>query len=175
MLRRGLLFVALCLVPALAYAQPAKGPFELELGGTGTNGPNFNGFSASANGSFGYYFNDVVELSIRQSAAYNDIGGVGWNASTRVSIDWNFPLGDTGAFTPFIGVNGGYAYGTHGLHNWEAAPEAGLKYYINGSTFIFGSIEYQFFVDQHSSNTNTFSNRLSKGEFIYGLGIGVRF
>lgn len=129
----------------------------------------------SANGSFGYYFNDVVELSIRQSAAYNDIGGVGWNASTRVSIDWNFPLGDTGAFTPFIGVNGGYAYGTHGLHNWEAAPEAGLKYYINGSTFIFGSIEYQFFVDQHSSNTNTFSNRLSKGEFIYGLGIGVRF
>src|SRR5436305_8962325 len=75
MLRNGILLAALCLMPVVAYGQAAHGPFELELGGSGANGPNFNGFTAAVDGSLGYYISDVVELSLRQSVAYSDIAG----------------------------------------------------------------------------------------------------
>ncbi len=156
-------------------AQAARGPFELEISGSGANGPNFNGFTAAANGSIGYFFSDAFEVSLRQSAAYSDIGGVGWDASTRVAFDLHVPLGDQGQIVPFVGVNGGYTYGKNVHDTWEAAPEAGIKFFVNASTFIFVSAEYQFFVDQHSGNASGFGNQLRNGQFVYGLGLGFRF
>ena len=169
MLRNGLLFAALCLVPAFAYGQAAHGPFELELGGSGANGPNFNGFTAAVDGSLGYYFSDVIEVSIRQSVAYSDIAGVGWDASTRLALDLHVPITD--AFVPYVGANFGYVYGNSVRNTWEAAPEAGIKFYVNATTFIFVSAEYQFFFNQNSTAGTVFRN----GQFIYGLGLGFRF
>ncbi|HWE96403.1 MAG TPA: outer membrane beta-barrel protein [Tepidisphaeraceae bacterium] len=170
MLRKGIVIAALLLLPAVASAQTARGPFELTLGGSGANGPNFNGFTAAIDGSIGYYFNDNLELSARQSAAYSDVAGRSWDASTRIALDFHVPLGDQGQFVPYIGGNIGYVYGDAVHDTFEAAPEAGLKYYVNASTFVFVSIEYQFFFDKHST-TSAFSD----GQFIYGLGIGFRF
>jgi outer membrane protein W len=170
MLRKGIVIAALCLLPAVAHAQTARGPFELTLGGSGANGPNFNGFTAAIDGSIGYYFNDNLEFSARQSAAYSDVAGRSWDASTRLALDFHVPLGDQGQFVPYIGANIGYVYGDAVHDTFEAAPEAGLKYYVNASTFVFVSIEYQFFFDKHST-TSAFSD----GQFIYGLGIGFRF
>jgi hypothetical protein len=170
MLRKGIVIAALCLLPAMAHAQAAKGPWELELGGSGANGPNFNGFSAAVDGSLGYFFSDAFELRLIQTGAYSDTAGVGWNASTRAAADLNIPLGDQGQIVPFVGLNIGYAYG-HPFHDtWEAAPEAGIKFFCNGSTFIYAAVEYQFFFDQHSTTPGVFRN----GEFLYGLGIGFR-
>src|ERR1700679_3358668 len=98
MWRNGIVLAALCMLPAMAHAQAARGPFELELGGSGANGPNFNGFTAAVAGSFGYFLNDNIELGIRQSAAYSDVAGVGWDASTRAALDLHFPLGDQNQF-----------------------------------------------------------------------------
>ena len=171
MFRKGIVLAALCLLPAVASAQASRGPFELELSGAGANGPNFNGFTASANGSLGYYFNDSFELSLRQSVAYSDVAGVGWDASTRVAADLHFPIGDQGQIVPFIGANIGYVYGKGVRDTFEAAPEAGVKFYVNATTFIALSVEYQFFFDKNSTAGTAFSN----GQFIYGLGIGFRF
>jgi hypothetical protein len=96
---------------------------------------------------------------------------VGWDASTRAAIDLNIPLGDNGEWMPYIGANIGYVYGKNVHDTWEAAPEAGIKWFVQQSTFIYFSAEYQFFFDSHSSAANV----LSKGQFIYGLGIGFRF
>lgn len=171
MLRKGLLFAALVVLPTVAaFGQTARGPFELTLGGTGANGPNFDGFSAAVNGSLGYYFNDNLELSVRQSFAYSDIAGRSWDASTRVALDYHFILGDQGQIQPFVGGNIGYVYGDSVHDTWEAAPEAGIKWYVNAATFVYFSVEYQFFFDQHSNST-----AFSDGQFIYGLGIGFRF
>lgn len=175
MWRNGLVVAALLLLPAMSYGQLARGPWEIEFSGTGANGPNFNGFTAAGNATVGYFFTDALELSLKQSAAYSDFAGVGWSGSTRAAIDLNVPLGDDGEFVPYIGVNGGYVYGNNGLHNWEAAPEAGLKIFVNSTTFIFVSAEYQFSVDQHSDNGSTLSNQIRKGEFVYGAGVGWRF
>lgn len=171
MLRKSIVIAVLCLVPAVARAQAAKGPFEFELGGSGANGTNFNGFTAAGDGSVGYFFTDVLEGTVRQSIAYSDTGGVGWDASTRVGIDLNFPLGDQGQIVPFIGGNLGYDYG-HPFHDtWEAAPEGGLKLFVNGTTFLYATIEYQFHFDQHTAAGEAFSN----GQFNYGFGLGFRF
>jgi len=171
MLRKSIVIAALCLLPSLAHAQAARGPWELTLGGSGANGPNFNGFAAAVDGSVGYYLSDAFELSLRQNGQYSDTGGVGWNASTRIAADFHLPLGDQGQFVPFVGANIGYAYG-HPFHDtFEAAPEAGLKYYANATTFVYVSVEYQFFFDQHSTTPGVFRN----GEFLYGLGVGFRF
>ncbi len=173
MFRKGLMFAAVCLMPAMAMAQGARGPFELSLNGTGSNGPNFNGFSAGASASLGYFIiGDNLEIGARETVTYNDVGVSAFlNTDTRAFVDLNIPLGDQGQWVPYIGANIGYIAGGGVKNQFEAAPEGGLKYFVNNSTFIFVSVEYQFFFNQGSQASQAFSN----GQFIYGLGVGFRF
>src|SRR5260221_5053900 len=106
MLRRGIVVVAICLLPAIANAQAARGPWELTLGGAASNGSRFNGFQGAVEGSIGFFFSDVMEVSVRQNLSYTDIGPKTLNGSTRAAFDINIPLGDQGQFVPFIGLNG---------------------------------------------------------------------
>ena len=82
-----------------------------------------------------------------------------------MAVDYHF---DLGAWRPFIGGNIGYLYGSHGAEGTgEIAPEAGIKYFLNPTTFIFGQAEYQvFFRNQHGGN-------FDHGSFVYSLGLGV--
>ena len=38
-----------------------------KLGGSGANGPNFNGFSAAIDGSLGFFLSDAFELRLIQN------------------------------------------------------------------------------------------------------------
>ncbi len=168
MLRKALVILAVGLLPAVAQAQFHAGDKELTLGGTGANGNEFNGVTAAANGSLGYFFTDQLELSVRQSVSYTDLGARSLNGSTRVAADFHF---DLGTLVPYIGANIGFVYGDSVNDTWEAAPEAGLKWFVNSTTFIFGQAEYQFFFDKGSKVGDSFSD----GQFVYSLGIGFRF
>jgi len=184
MFRKGIAVAALALggmaafAPSTAKAQnlggPTSNPWELTLGGTASHGPDLNGFNGAVNASIGYYFGNL-ELSGRQSLTYSDVStgtqGSSLNASTRIALDLHFPMGDHDEFVPYIGANIGYVYGDSVHDTFEAAPEAGLKYYVNNNTFIFVSVEYQFFFDTDSNASDAFSD----GQFVYGLGIGFRF
>ena len=48
--------------------------------------------------------------------------------------------------------------------------EAGVKFYVTPSTFIYILVEYQFFFD-HGAASDAFSD----GQFLYTAGIGFRF
>lgn len=172
MLRKGLLLAALCLLPAAAASAQVRGPWEVTLSGTASNPSRFNGFQAGANGSIGYFFGDSIEVSVRQSVNYNDIGGpVSLLASTRLAGDLHLPLGDQNQFLPFVGANLGYVYG-HGVRDtWEAAPETGIKWFVGPDVFLLGEVEYQFFFRSGGGVNNGFKN----GQFVYTLGIGFRF
>jgi hypothetical protein len=166
--------VALMMLPAAsAFGQFKQGDWELTLSGTGANGPDFDGVTAGAAGSLGYFLADQLELSLRQSVTYTDIGGAGggkgsaWDGSTRVALDLHF---DLGRVQPFVGGNLGYVYGESVNDTWEAAPEAGIKWFLNGTTFVELLAEYQFFFDKNSNASQAFSD----GQFVYTLGIGVR-
>jgi len=182
MLRKGIALAALSLCGLFAFAPSAKAqdmlggptsnPWELQLGGSAAHGPDLNGFQAQVNAQIGYYFGNL-ELFGRQTLSYNDVGVAGsdLNASTRVGLDLHFPLGDHGEWVPYIGVNLGYIYGDAVHDTWEAGPEAGVKYYVNSNTFVFASVQYEFFFDKDTGASEAFSD----GEFVYGLGIGFRF
>jgi hypothetical protein len=179
MLRKALVLSALGMllaVPAVTQAAPPERPFEVTLGAGASHGPDLNGFTGSLNGSLGYFFTDSLELSVRQSIQYTDIGTTGgggsaWDGSTRVAVDVHFPLGDRGQFRPFIGANIGYVYGETVNDTFEAAPEAGIKIDITPTAFIFVLAEYQFFFDKGSDAGDAFSD----GQFLYSAGVGFRF
>ena len=70
---------------------------------------------------------------------------------------------------PFIGAQLGYIYGDNTSDTWVAGPEAGVKYFINSTTFVVGAVEYQFFFDDSDDASDNFDD----GQFIYSLGLGV--
>jgi len=78
---------------------------------------------------------------------------------------------DLEAWQPFVGGNFGYVYGDAVNDTFEAAPEAGVKYFVNSTTFIFAMVEYQFFFDSGDDIDNAFSD----GQFLWSLGLGFRF
>lgn len=176
MFRKGLLLsavAALLSLPTVTQAAVER-PFEITLGGGASNGNEFDGFSASANGSIGYYFTDSLEVLVRQSISYTDVAGIDGsilNGSTRLALDFHIPLGDKQQFVPFIGANIGYVYGEGVVDTWAAAPEAGIKIYVNSSTFVFVLAEYQFFFEDSDDADDAFDD----GQFVYTLGIGFRF
>jgi hypothetical protein len=106
MLRKGLVFAALCLLPASFASAQVRGPWELELSGSAVNGSKFNGVSAAANVDIGYFILDQLEVGVRQSISYTDIGvPKALDGSTRVAVDFHLPLGDQNQFVPFVGAN----------------------------------------------------------------------
>jgi hypothetical protein len=167
MLRKALFgsfVMALAMVPSFAKADFQAGNWELTLGGSGASNKSVSQGTFAANGSLGYFLTKDFEVAIRQSVGYADFNnGTQWTGSTRVAADYHFDLGN---WKPFIGGNLGYVYGG-GNDSWEVAPEAGVKFFLNTTTFIFGMAEYQMLFSQghHAS--------FEKGSFVYSLGLGV--
>jgi hypothetical protein len=169
MLRKGIVLAALLVLPTIAQAQFEQGDKELTLGANAANGNDFDGFTGGGNASLGYFVTDNLELSVRQSLSYTDIGvDASLNGSTRVAADFHF---DLGGFQPFIGANFGYVYGDAVSDTFEAAPEAGVKVFLSSTTFIYAIAEYQFFFDDADGADDAFED----GQFVYSLGIGFRF
>jgi hypothetical protein len=169
MLRKGIVVAALLLLPTLSYGYFEEGDKEITLSGSASNSSDFDGVFIGANGSFGYFVTDNLEIGVRQSLTYTDVGvDASLNGSTRVAGDFHF---DLEAWQPFVGANFGYVYGDAVSDTFEAAPEAGIKWFVNSTTFVFAMVEYQFFFDQADEADNAFED----GQFLWSLGIGFRF
>ena len=160
---------AILSISSMAFANFAASNKELTLSGSGNNDKEFDSGAVSVAASFGYFLTDSFEIGARQSISYADSsGGSSTSASTRGFIDYNF---DLGAWRPFVGLNIGYVYGDDVNDTWEAAPEGGVKYFVNDTTFIYAMVEYQFFF----SDTDEIDNAFDDGQFVYSLGIGFRW
>lgn len=149
---------------------PAQGVIELTLAGNGQSDHDFNNSAIGGTIGLGYFLTDYLELGVRQNASYTDPNGAAssWDGVTRVFADVNI---GSGPLVPFIGANIGYRYGDNTSDTWEAAPEAGLKWYVGKSreAFIYAAVEYQFLFDSGSEFTDNFSD----GVWVYTLGVGV--
>lgn len=144
---------------------PPDGAWEFTLGGGGSNDQDFDNGSANLQGSAGKFLSEKSELGVRQSVSYADFGSSQWNASTRVFFDYHF--GD-GPFRPLIGANLGYVYGDTVNETFAAAPEAGFKWYMTPTAFVFLLAEYQFFFEDADDANDAFDD----GSFVYSLGVG---
>jgi outer membrane protein W len=170
MLRNVLVVAVLGLLPALAGAQ-VRGPFEVMVSANGENGNKFNGFTAGGTGSFGYFFTDNLEVAIRDTVNYSDIGSVSLNNTVRLATDFHFPLGEGEQFLPYAGANIGYVSGHDVRDTFEAAPEIGIKVFVGQDAFVDLQAEYEFFFRNGGQTVTAFKN----GEFVYTLGVGFRF
>lgn len=153
--------LALMLVPSAAQAQFKDGDWELTLSGNGSNDQDFRTGAASVQGTVGYFFSKELELGFRQGLVWAD-GGSAWNGDSRVAVDYHIALNDR--WVPFLGANIGYQYGDGIDDAWIAGPEAGVKFFLNSTTFVQVIAAYEF----------NLSNGIDDGAFFYGLGIGVR-
>lgn len=169
----------LALLPAIATAQEGReyrggaraGNHEITLSGTGNNNNDFNAGSLGITGSYGYYFTNAVELSLRQSFSWSgaDNSDDNWSGSTRIAADYHFLT--NGRFRPFLGVNIGYIYGDSVNNTGTIGPEIGFKYFVNDTTFVLVQSEYQVFFDSGNSVSNAFDD----GAFQHTIGLGFVF
>jgi len=151
---------------ATAYQQ---GEYELTMGGSGSSDDSFDGTVFNIEAGLGYFMTQNFEAVWRQGISYADIpGDDNWNASTRLSFDYNF---DMRGWYPYLGFNIGYLYGDTVEEQFIAGPEGGVKYFVNSTTFITAGIEYQFLFEDTKDADDNFDD----GRFVYLLGIGFKF
>jgi hypothetical protein len=158
------------LVPAAAMAQFDPGDWDLTLNGTGASDNDFDTNTLSANVGIGYFFSDNLEVGGRQNVGWADIEDAddNWTFATRAFVDWHF---DLDRWQPFVGATLGYLYGDVIEDQFVAGPEAGVKWVANSTTYIFGTVAYDFFFEDSDDADDAFDD----GQFVYSLGIGFRF
>ena len=173
MLKRIMLLVAavLLVLPAGAMAAFQAGDSELTLFGTGSSDNSFDSNTFNMQLGYGMFFSDMLEGVIRQDLGIvvRDNAGDDWNASTAVGADLNFDM--AAGLTPFVGGTVGYLYGDNVNNTWFAAPEGGVKFFANPTTFIQALVQYQWLFDNSDEATDNFDD----GRFVYGLGIGFKW
>jgi hypothetical protein len=146
------------------------GDYELTLQGSGSSDNDLDNTTLSTEGSIGYFFNQALELGLRQGVSYADIEGGDdkWAGSSRGFVDLHF---DLDRFQPFVGANLGYLYGDDVNDTFIAGPEAGVKFFFVPSTFLYFLGEYNFTFDDADQADEAFDD----GRFVYALGMGFRW
>lgn len=170
---RKILVVALLgflLAPCAAMAQFQMGDKEMTLSGNGSSDNDFDSTVAGVEASLGYFVSDNLEALIRQGVSVVDIpqGDNIWNGSTRLGLDYHF---DLQMWQPFIGASIGYIYGDSVKDQFIAGPEVGLKAFVNTTTFILASVEYNVLFD----DADKFDDQFSDGRYVYNLGVGFKW
>lgn len=165
--------------PASAVQNPEQRrarPWEVTLGGRGTNDEHYTVGGGQLNGSVGYYLTEVVEIAVRQGVSYSDElpGAAGaetsevWNFDTRIALDLHLPMGD---FVPYLGGNVGALYGDSTNDTFAAGPEVGIKWYVKPDAFVHVGAEYEFFFESDENAGDAFD----QGQVFYTAGLGLRF
>jgi hypothetical protein len=163
------LVLALCGPALQARAEFHTQDWELTLAGSARNDSDFSESSIGKSGSLGYFPLRDLELSIRDTITYTDVGrDTLTDIRVATAVDWHFPLGRSHRFIPFVGATLGYQFGNGVLDTWYAGPEAGIKYFVNNDAFLFFRAEYDIFFD-------TTGDSSSDSQFVYQFGIGFRF
>ena len=164
--------VGLLILATTARAQSVdRGSWELTLAGVGTSSKDFDSHALGASAGVGYFFFDAIELGLRQTVTYVDNPDTfATNASTTLALDLHLPLGGRGRIVPFIGANAGYYYGDSFRDSFEFGPEAGVKWFVNDSTFLFARVEYQMY-----GNGGIGPSEFEDKQWVYVVGIGLRF
>ena len=140
---------AMFLVPAAAQAQFDEGDWEIMIAGSGSSSEDFDSTALSVGFSVGYFFNDNLEAGVRQTVAFSDSDDAGsdFSASTTGFVDYHFDMDE---WQPFVGAFIGYAYGDAVDEDGVWGPEAGVKYFVNSTTFVAFTVQYVIGFDSDS-------------------------
>jgi hypothetical protein len=153
---------------APAAAQVRQGAWEATITGSGNADNSLHNGGIDVTGSVGYFLTDQFMIGLRQNVGYVDTGADNaFTATTRAAADWHFLFREDQKVIPFVGATLGYLYGDV-RDQWIAGPEAGVKWFLNESTFLYGTVAYDFLFRNPSDAGDAFDD----GRFVYGVGIG---
>jgi hypothetical protein len=159
------------ILPAAARGQGfVAGDTIFSLFGSGSSDDDLDNTAFGAELSLGYFFRDNLAGEVRQGLSLIDVPGSDddWSAATRGALDLYFGTQDV---CPFLGVSLGYVYGDAVSDTWVAGPEAGIRLFVNDTTYITALVEYEFFFDDSDEADDAFDD----GRFVYSLGLGFKF
>ncbi len=142
---------------------PHAGNWESTLTGTGQSDDDFDNSNFGLTGSLGYYFTKNFIVTFKQGVQANETGNstlVNGRSVLQAAYQW-----DLAKWQPYLGINVGGIYGAGIKDDAVVGPEGGLKYFVNESTFIFGSIAYEVPIDECCKD----------GIVPYSIGIGFDF
>ncbi len=144
---------------------PVAGNWEATISGAGdsTTDDGFDNSDFRFAGSIGYYLTKNIPLSFKQGVSYADVGDssqLNGRSVFQAAYQW-----DLARWQPYLAVNVGGLYGAGVEDDGIWGPEGGVKYFVNESTFIFGSIAYEMLIGECCNN----------GVVPYLLGIGFDF
>ncbi len=150
--------------PYTPDAGPRVGDWEATLTGSGLSDEEFDNTDFAVTASIGYYLTKNIPLTFKQGLVIGDTDDSTLLAGRSVfqaAYQW-----DLGRWQPYLGLNLGGVYGG-GVEESDGVfgPEGGLKYFVNESTFMFGSVGYEMLI----------SNCCTDGVIPYSLGIGFDF
>ena len=142
---------------------PHAGNWEATLTGTGQSDDEFEDSNFGLTGSLGRYYTENWLFTFKQGIQANDTGDstlIGARSIVQGAYQWDFAK-----WQPYLGMNVGFLYGADINDEAVFGPEAGVKYFVNESTFIFGNISYEVPVDECCND----------GVVPYSVGIGFDF
>lgn len=170
--------IALSVVMAgvAAYAQQddpdfQKGDRTFSLGGSGSSDNDFDSNNGTVDLELGYFVADSLAVALRQGAGFANVnnGRDDWTGSTRLGLDWFF--GDLDRVNPYVGANIGYIYGDGVKEQFIAGPDAGIRFFLNDTTYVSLGVEYQILFEDSDEAGETYDD----GRIVYGLSMGLKF
>lgn len=149
--------------PYTADPGPRAGTREATLTGSGLSDDDFDNSDFGVTGSYGYYFSKNFVMTFKQGlqlSSENDSTIVDGRSVLQAAYQWDFDR-----WQPYLGMNVGGIYGAGVNDEAIFGPEAGIKYFVNESTFLFGNIAYEMPVDECCKD----------GIVPYSVGVGFDF
>lgn len=146
-----------------------RGDRTFTLSGAGTASEDLDTNSFGFSSSYGYLLEDNLELGARLNGAFASPSNSSYQIGIAAAIDYHFPMMD-GRLNPFVGALLGYNFGENTNDSFAAGPEGGVKYFVNDTTFLYGSLAYQWFF-RSGGGADAFED----GSFSYAIGIGFKF
>ncbi|MFH0340999.1 MAG: hypothetical protein ACHBNF_02495 [Chromatiales bacterium] len=142
---------------------PVAGNWEAIVNGAGASDSRFSDNAFAFSGSIGYYLTKNIPLTFRQGVSIGERdNSTQINGRSVFQAAYQF---DLARWQPYLALNLGGQYGARLTDDGVWGPEGGLKYFVNESTFIFGSVAYDMEI----------SSCCSDGVIPYSLGVGFLF
>lgn len=137
---------------------PRAGAWEFTLGGSGLSNKDMDSSAGGVAASVGLYLNDTLLLAVRQNVNYINSSGAdsSFISSTRIALDQHILA--SGRLRPFVGVNFGGVYGEDVTNTFVAGIEAGVKFYVQERTFLYGIADYAWAFRDSDAATDNFND-----------------
>ncbi len=161
-----LCFLVAILCGGMARADALQaGDNMLTLSGSGASSTDQASFSFGGSVQLSHMLTNTVEIFAADSPLYSDVNGATWINTVSLGAAFNVPGITIGGkdLIPFIGGSLGYISGA-GNDQGQVSALGGARYFIDKSTFLYGTVSYGWGFDGDQTNA-----------LAYGLGIGWRF